>query len=277
MKLSLIAVSSLSLLVACGTNDDADKLNRAPAATPAAVPAEAPPAAPQPRKMITSNALPTSPVNLIADPGFGLAGQQGGFGSFLAFDEATYAQLDLVPVFDSRSPAGFAGAVAIVKPDGATDKESAPVLLLTSFQGGAGPFHAQVWVSKSNVAGAPLDLSIDTKGLRASITDQTPDGEAFDMTLVDGATRVAGGRTWKLLRADITKPLTYGGFFLVHTGTGGGHFLIAAPEVTAQPLVDGLASTRSSSTTWRSRAKTASERNGILRYTSKPPRLVPAQ
>jgi hypothetical protein len=277
MKLSLVAVTSLALLAACGTSEDTDIRNRAPSSPPTATPAEATPVAPPPRKMITGNALPTSPVNLIADPGFGLAGQQGGFGSFLAFDEASFAQLDLATHLDSRSPAGFAGSVAVVKPDGATDKQSAPVLLLTSFQGGAGPFHAQVWVSKSTVAGAPAELSIDAKGLTASITDETPDGEAFDMKPIEGATRIAGGRTWTLLRADITKPLTYGGFFVVHTGTGGGHFQIAAPEVIAQPLVDGLASTRSSSSTWRGRAKTATERSAILRYKSKPPQLVPAQ
>ena len=97
------------------------------------------------------------------------------------------------------------------------------------------------------------------------------------MKPVEGATRNAGGRTWILLRADITKPLTYGGFFVVHTGTGGGHFQIAAPEVIAQPLVDGLTSTRSRSSVSHGRAKTASERSAILRYRSTPPQLVPAQ
>jgi hypothetical protein len=152
-------------------------------------------------------------------------------------------------------------------------------MLLTSFQGGAGPFHAKVWVSKSNLAGAPVALTIDAKGMRASITDETPDGEAFDLTPVEGATRVAGGRTWTLLRAEITKPLAYGGFFVLHTGTGGGQFHVAAPEIVAQPLVDGLAATRSTSSPLvvRARAKTSTEKSAILRYKSKLPQLVPAK
>ena len=82
-----------------------------------------------------------------------------------------------------------------------------------------------------------------------------------------------------MLRAEIPGPLTYGGFFVVHTGTGGGQFHVAAPEIVAQSLVDGLASTRSTSAAFatRARAKTAKERTAILRYTSKPPQLVPAR
>jgi hypothetical protein len=276
MKLSLIAALSLSMLAGCGNNDDALAPRPAPVPEPAS---EAPPAVPAKRTIVTGNALPTSPVNLIADPGFGLADQQGGFGSFLAFDEATFVPLELATMVDSRSPAGFGGAVALVRPDGATSKRSEPVLLLTSFQGGAGPFHAKVWVSKSDLSGAPAELGIDAKGIRASITDGTPDGEAFDLTPIDEATRTIGGRTWTLLRGEITKPLTYGGFFVVRTGTGGGQFHIAAPEIVAQPLVDGLTATRSLSRVsvgLRARTMSSSERAAILRYKSKPPRLVPA-
>jgi hypothetical protein len=277
MKLSLVAVTvtSLSLLVtACGTNEEGDALRRpAPAAEQPPVATETAP----PRTIVVGNALPTSPVNLIADPGFGLAGQQAGFGSFLAFDEDSFAQLELATTVDSRSPAGFGGAVALVRPDGATNKQSLPVLLLTSFPGGAGPFHAKVWVSRSTLAGKPAELTIDERGVVASITDGTPDGEAFDLTPVDGGSRTAGGRTWTLLRADITKPLTYGGFFIVHTGTGGGQFHIAAPEIVAEPLVAGLASNRSLPASARARAVSASERAVILRYKSRPPLLVPAR
>jgi hypothetical protein len=281
MKLSVIALSasvtSLALVAsACGTNEDSSALGHSqpPPETTVTPPA---PAAPSPRTLVEGNALPTSPVNLIADPGFGLSGQQAGFGSFLAFDEETFAQVELASTVDSRSPAGFGGSVALVRPEDATNKKSAPVLLLTSFQGGAGPFHATVWVSRSDIAGKPTSLGIDSKGIVASIADGTPEGEAFDLTPVDGASRVAGGRTWTLLRADITKPLAYGGFFIVHTGTGGGQFHIAAPQIVAQPLVDGLASTRSLSSSLRSRRVSTAERTAILRYKSKPPQLTPAR
>lgn len=280
MKLSLVALTltSFSLLAtACGTNEESDALNRMPPAAEAP-PAEPAPAAPAKRAIVQGKALPTSPVNLLADPGFALAGQQAGFGSFLAFDEETFSQLELATTVDSRSPAGFGGSVALVRPDGGTNKKSTPVLLLTSFQGGTGPFHAKVWVSRSDLSGKPVDLTIDAKGIVASINDGTPDGEAFDLVAVEGSARVAGGRTWTLLRADVTKPLAYGGFFVVHTGTGGGQFHVAAPEIVAQPLVDGLtASTRSLSASQRARSLSSAEHRAILRYRSKPPQLTPAK
>ena len=279
MKLSLVALTltSLSLLAtACGTNEEAALNHTPPAGEP--VPTEPAPAPPVKRAIVQGKALPTSPVNLLADPGFALAAQQAGFGSFLAFDEETFSQLELATTVDSRSPAGFGGSVALVRPDGATNKKSAPVLLLTSFPGGAGPFHAKVWVSRSDLAGKPTDLTIDAKGIVASINDGTPDGEAFDLVPVEGSARIAGGRTWTLLRADVTKPLVYGGFFVVHTGTGGGQFHVAAPEIVAQPLVDGLAaSTRSLSTAQRARALSSAERKALVRDRSKPPQLTPAK
>ena len=273
--LTLLTGAAL-LASACGTNDEGDKLRRPETATDPK-PAETPAAQPPPRRLISGSALPTSPINLIADPGFGLVGQQAAFGSFLALDEESMSPLDLATTLDSRSPAGFGGAVALVKPEGATNTKSAAIMLLTSFPGGPGPFHAEVWVSKSDLAGKPEELSIDAFGIRASITDGTPDGEAFGLLAVDGASRIAGGRTWTLLRTDVVKPLVYGGYFVVHTGTGGGQFHVAAPVVVPQPLVDGLAATRSlSPSSIRSRPKTATERSAILRYKSKLPQLVPA-
>lgn len=275
--LALAAVSaSLLVLAGCSTNDDEPVARRAPTAEPTTEP---PPAVAAPRKLVESNALATSPVNLIADPGFGLAGQELGFGSFLAVTEDGFSQIELVTRSDSRSPAGFGGSVAIANPDGATDKESDPVLVLTSFQGGTGPFRAQVWVSQSTVSGKAKDVTIDPKGIRATVTDETPEGEAFDLTLVESATRKVGDRTWVLLRTEIAKPLTYGGYFVVRTGTGGGQFWIAAPEVVAQSLVDGIASTKSITSTAHAiapRAKTRAERGAITKYKSLPPRFVPA-
>lgn len=279
MKLSLI-ISSLALtsiaLAGCSTTDDDPVARRAPTAEPAPT---TPPATSTPRKLVEGNALPTSPVNLIADPGFGLVGQEAGYGSFLALTEGDYSQLEMTSMVDSRSPAGFGGAVALVKPEGATNTASDPVLVLTAFQGGTGPFRAQVWLSQSDVAGNPKEVTVDPKGVRATVTDETPDGEAFDLAIVDSATRKVGNRTWVLLRAEITKPLTYGGFFVVRTGTGGGEYRIAAPEIVAQPLVDGITATKSLNASAKSlapRVKTQAERTAITKYKSRPPRLIPA-
>jgi len=281
MKLSLIAAASLAALstlaAACGTTGEDPVVRKPPTTT--TPPTETPVATP--RKLVDGTALATTPVNLIADPGFGLTGDEsGGYGSFLAFyEDGGGEQLDLASTLDSRSPAGFGGNVALVKPAGATDSASEPVMALTSFPGGAGPFRAQVWVSHSDVAGNPTEsVATDATGIRASVADESPEGDAVDLAPVEGSTRKVGGRTWVLLRGEIGKPLTYGGFFMVRTGTGGGQFHLAAPEVVPQPLLDGLATTKSLSlsTATRTRSKTNVERAAIQRYKSRPPRLSPA-
>lgn len=275
MKLSLIAASIAALAVAaCGTSDEARLSGVQAPSEPAVTPPPAP-AAP-PRTLITGTALPTSPVNLIADPGFGTLAGQAGFGSFLAFDELTFSQLEVKTTVDSRSPAGFGGAVALVVADGATSSKSDPVLFLTSFQGGAGPFHAKVWVSRSTVSGKPTELVVGNRGVKVTIADGTPDGSGFDLTAVEGSDRIAGDRTWTLVRGEITQPLPYGGFFVIHLGTGGGQLHVASPEIVAQPLLDGLVTTKSLKPSLHARSLTTMERSAIHRYHSAPPRLIPA-
>lgn len=277
MKLSLIAAAAIAALsVACGTNDDGN-VPRLPQ-TPDSVPTEEPNAAPPPRQLVDGRQLATSPVNLLTDPGFGLTGQQVGFGSFLAFYDGSFEQFELATTIDSRSPAGFGGAVGVIKPAGATDKKSDPVLLLTSFLGGKGPFHAQVWVSKSDVKGNPVELPTDGSAVKVSIADGDPDaGETFDLKPAEGATRTIGGRTWVLLRADIPKPLAHGGFFVLRTGSKGGQIHVAAPEVTTDEIAIGQAVlARGASFVATARPKTASERVAIRKYRALPPRLVPA-
>lgn len=273
MKLSLIFAASIAAFaVACGTEGENGQGNQPPVTEQP--PAEQPPSAPG-RQLIEGKQLPTSPVNLIADPGFGLASQEGGYGSFLAFYEGGYDQFELETAIDSRSPAGFGGAVALVRPAGATDKKSEPVVLLTSFLGGAGPFHAQIWISKSDVKGTPVDLPTDA--VKISIADGDPDlGESFDLKPVDGANRTIGSRTWVLYKADIAKPLSSGGFFMIRTGEKGGHIRIAAPEVTSDGLVVGQAVMRSSTAASVARTKAPFERAAIKKYRSVPPRLTPA-
>lgn len=277
MKLSLIAAAALAALaaVACGESEDGKVLGPRPADGEQAP--EAPPASPEPRKLVEGDALPTSPVNLIVDPGFGLVGQQASMTSFLAFVDGSFSQIDLRPTTDSRSPAGFGGSVALVKADGATNKKSDPILVLTSFLGGAGPFRAQAWISKSSVGGAAVDVPTDKASIRVSIAEESPDGDAFDLAPVDGAARVVGGRTWVLFRGVVDKAIPYGGFFVVRTGEGGGAFHIASPEVVAQPIADGVPTLAlSPSVRATARAKTASERAAIAKYRTVPPRLVPA-
>ena len=263
MKLSLIFAASFAALAAvgCGTSDEPSGNQAPPTAEP---PVEQPPQNAPGRQLIEGKQLSTSPVNLLADPGFGLAGQQGGYGSFLSFYEGGYDQYELETTIDSRSPAGFGGAVALIRPSGATNTKSEAIVLLTSFLGGAGPFHAQLWVSKSDVKGNPVDLPTDGSALKASIADGDPDaGESFDLKPVEGANRVVGGRTWVLYKADITKPLTSGGFFMIRTGEKGGHIHLAAPEVTTDQIVVGQAVMRGSAFAATARTKTSVERMAI--------------
>ncbi len=275
MKLSLVAASFALLAAACGTSDS-DSLPNVP--KPAdTTPATTATAAPK-RTLVDGAQLPTSPVNLLVDPGFGLVGSpQPGFGAFLAFLESDFSTVTLGATLDSRSPAGFGGAVGLVKPDGATDKSSNPVLVLTTFPGGDGPFHGKVWVSKSAVDGKPVTFGTDAKSIRVSLTDSSPDGDAFDMKPVDGSTKNVGGRTWVLLAVDVAKALPYGGYFVVHTGGGGGQWHLASPEVVAQPLVDALSTkSMSMSIPAQARSKTQVERTAIQKYQSMKPRWVPA-
>lgn len=275
MKLSLIAAASLACLAAaCGSSSEDAPRAPAPAESPQP---EAPAPAPPPRQLVEGAALPTSPVNLLTDPGFSLVGQQAGFGSFLAFYDGSFARYELETTLDSRSPAGFGGAVALVRPARATDRKSDPVMLLTSFPGGKGPFRARVWVSKSDVKGAPVDLPTDGSAVTVSVTDGSPEGEAFDLKPVEGGTRAVGGRTWVLLGADVTKELKHGGFFVLRTGAKGGHIHIAAPEVTTDEIRLGQSTqSRGSLFVVKARRMSASERAAVARYKSLPPRLVPA-
>ena len=277
MKLSLITAATAAVLgcfaAGCGTSE-ADKGEGGPKPAETTTPASSAPA----RQLVDGKALSTSPVNLLADPGFSLVGREQGYGSFLAFYDGGQRLFELATTLDSRSPAGFGGAVALVRPDNATDTKSQAVILLTSFLGGRGPFHAKIWVSKSNVRGEPVDVPTDGSAVKASIMEGSPDSnEAFDLEVDPAATRTIGGRTWVLLRGDVPKPLESGGFFVVRTGTHGGHIHLAAPEVTSDELVVGQAvKSRTTLAVARTRAKDASERMAIKAYRAIPPRLVPA-
>lgn len=269
-----LAASSLVLVAGCDTGSD-DAAIPKPAPTTAEVPATQPPV----RTMVQGTQLGTSPVNLLVDPGFALVEGGAGYGSFLALYDGSFESFGLTTSIDSRSPAGFGGAVAVAK--GMTDKSSLPVLLLTSVLGGTGPFRAQVWVSKSDVKGNPVEIDLDEKkGVSAAVTDETPDGKAYKLVAVPDMARTAGGRTWTLLRVTIPTPLAYGAYFVIRTGTGGGSYHFAAPEVVAQPLVDGMVDgMRTAAITVsapRTRAIDASERAAITKYKNRKPRLVPA-
>lgn len=276
MKLSLITALSLSLAAAALTGCSDDPPAPEKAVTPTEPPAAETPATPTgpQRKLVTGRALATDPTNLLLDPGFALAGEGPGYGSFLAVEESSNGLLQLDTTIDSRAPSGFAGSYAIVRPTGGTDKRSDPVTMLAGFVGGAGPYAVEVWISKSDTKERPTALAAGE--VTVTVAEDDPQAPGFDLSPVDDAKRVVGDRTWTLFRGEVPTPLPYGGYVVIRTGEKGGHFLVAAPQVSAAPLAKGLATTslKSSSTVVR-RTLTRSERAAIQTYQKLPKRLMP--
>lgn len=274
----LVLAGLASTLVGLAGCSDSESPAPTPAATddgPTKTVSLAPRPQEGPRKLVDTATLEgPHPTNLVLDPGFTIGGSSVGYGGFIGLYEATGNLASLDTEQDSRSPAGFTGAVGRVAPDGATDTKSKAILFLAPIIGGPGPFRAEVWVAKTNVDGtATADIDVGTKGISATVTsDPNGGGDAYDLEPADTIT--AGKQTWLRLRAQISSAIPYGGFFVVRTGTGGGHYLLAAPSVVAASLADEPAPR--SLTRTIARRLTDAERRAIARYKAIPPQLTPA-
>jgi hypothetical protein len=269
---------AVSLFIAACGNDSSASGPATSATTSASAPASATgtsTTAAVPRKLIEGHLLPSSPGNLLLDPGFGqLSSQEASYGSFLGYYADDSSQFVASTTLDSRSPAGFSGNVAILLAAMATDTKSRSIQLIASILGGTGPYHASIWVSKSNVAGQPTDFSPADKQISISLATDFGSGPSAAKAQVyplvpDATPQVAGnGRAWTHYQVDVTDPLPYGVFLLIGTGTKGGAFELAAPEITSAALENQL-STMSLVKT-QSRALTDDERALITRYKSTP-------
>jgi hypothetical protein len=263
-----------TLVAACGTDASGTSV---PAHPTDQTPATQPTAQPAKRTLTSGNQMPTTPLNLLLDPSFGTVGQDGltlETWSSVVDDDTFSTAVTMSSTLDSRSPGGHGGGVGILMADGATDKSGDAVMMFAPFLGGPGPFHAQIWASKAHVDGKPMDWDVDPKQLAISITDGGPEDKSYDLAVVPEATHQAGGRTWMLFRTTVDT-IAFGGFMIVHTGDKGGQWRFAAPEVTAQPLLDG-ASTRALRASAHARPRTASERKVLALHASIKPRWVPA-
>lgn len=229
------------------------------------------------RSLVHGTAMPTSPVNLLTDPGFSLVGQEAGYGSFLSFYAKNFGPYTPYIGVDSTSPAGF-GGVAYVRPARATDEKSDAVLMLTSFPGGKGPFRAELWASKATIKDAPADMPEDGSALRATVADGSPEAGGFDLKPDFASKRVLGTRTWVPYRGEITAPLLQGAFFVITTGTAGGNVLVAAPSITSAEITAGgeLKSASPKAAGLARRALSSTEREAIAKYRAVPPRLMAA-
>lgn len=264
----LTVATATSGLIACSEHFPVS-LEQQPTSTPTHV--DPAPVTTAPRTLVSGKA-PTGATNLLLDPSFALTDSPGS-GGFLPVYEAQGSLAAIDTEFDSRSPAGIGNAIGKIAPTGGTDTKSKAVLLLASFAGGPGPFTAQVWVSKTTVSGDPIsNISLGNTGISASITtDPNAQSDVVDLTKADQ--RVSGGRTWILLRGQVTTDLSRGGFFFVRTGTDGGHYLVASPSLVADPLAAGTENRALVTTSVR--PLRAEERRAIQRYKAIPPRLVP--
>lgn len=241
--------------------------------TPVPLPTSAPK-----RTLLTAGLTPTRAQNLLLDPGFELTAQgQQGAGTFLAFYAASSGQLQIDVSTRSDSPAGFGGGVAMLKDPKATDDKARSIQLIASFTGGKGPFDASVWVSAVDAAGEPRPFPEDGGGFDASIVDAKQTSSAT-LQRDPEKTRIVGKRTWVQFRGQLKRDLVGGGLMAIETGTKGGGFEAAAPEIVALPTLAPTASTslarRAPEVTWR--ALRADERATIAAYAAIPKRYVPA-
>lgn len=270
LRTSLGLALSILALAACG-GDDSPYVPPAPPSPTAPPP---PPPGPTPaRTQVTGTLLPTTTKNLLLDPGFFLTEQGGQIaGAFLAVYEQGQGNLTLRVRVDSTSPAGFAGGVAIAKEPKATDEKARSIQFLAAFTGGKGPFVAKVWVASVDAAGAPRAFPEDGGGFEASILDPGRQSQAAELQRDDTAPRVSGGRTWVRYSGQLPRDLVGGGMMIMTTGTKGGGFELAAPEIVATSATTAL----SRVPVMRVRPMRESERAAVLAYDRIPKRLEAA-
>jgi hypothetical protein len=262
-------VLASSALVACGGDD-----TLSPTPTPSATVTVTPPPPPAPttkRTLVEGKLVPTAPKNLLLDPGFFLTEQGGQItGAFLALYEANQDQATVTTRVDSTSPAGFGGGVLTAKDPKATDDKSKSLQLIAGFTGGPGPFAASVWVSSIDAAGNPRAFPDDGGGFAAVVLDSTQ-ATAGTLKRDPAKTKTIGNRVWAYYSGTWTKAMVGGGLFSITTGTKGGGFDLAAPEVA--PADPKALSLRAPMTV---RPMTDSERAVAAKVAALPPRLRPA-
>ncbi len=275
-SLAFASIAGLSAfgLVACGGDDDSMAAPKA-SGTTVAPPLPLPPPTPTPLRTLTAGGLvPTSTQNLLLDPGFFLTERGGQIaGAFLAVYEQGQGSLQLSVRIDSTSPAGFAGGVVLAKEPKATNEKSRSLQFLAAFTGGKGPFTAKVWASSVDAAGAPRAFPEDGGGFEASVLDPARQSSATELVRDPEKTKVVGARTWVLYTGQLKRDLVGGGMMIMTTGTKGGGFELAAPEIVAASSISGLARGPALVT----RPLKESEREAIATYGKIPKQLVPAK
>jgi hypothetical protein len=236
---SLFALLVVGFAVGCdsGSDSSSDQANQTPsdAGSDTATPPEPAPV----RTLVTRSLLPGAPQNLILDWTF----REAGWGKFLSLYEGAFSQYTVPSRVLGPTPAGVTAAVGIFRDSNATDEKSRGIVSICSLLGGKGPFLAKVWVSKSNVEGAPLEFAEDPLEFRAAITTGgLPEGKAYELAR-KSSTKI-GERTWYLYEARVEADLPTS-FFNLRFGRKGGQFQVQAPEVVPLGLLPAGDTTKS--------------------------------
>lgn len=170
----------------------------------------------------------------------------------------------------SVAPASVTAPVGVFMDPTATDEKSRVLTSLCSFLGGRGPFIARIWISRSNIAGEPIELVDDPSVFRAAITQEgmIGSGKAYDLTRKDE--KVLGKRTWILYETKIDAQLPATAFFTMVFGRSGGAFMATAPEVVALNLMPPADTAMSLELPAKVRALTTDERAAMDFYVRQP-------
>ena len=263
--LSMSLMSFALALVGCGKSDESsDAPTDEDAGIDTQTKSDSGKSSKAPRTLVTGALLPTSAGNMLIDPGFSLIGSQSSQGQFIAFT-GNGSTLDLSVRFDSASPIGARGSSLILKDPAATDSSSKAVTLLSSFVGGAPPLSTRVWLSYSTAAGDPQPFPEDPAAISVTISSGKLEG-GYELQKSAAKPRVIEGRTWVSFEGSVATEVR-GGFFLITTGTSGGSWLVAAPEIKA---AEGN-SVRSDRAALVRRPLRSQERDSITRYMAIPP------
>lgn len=255
---------AIALSVGCGSSSEPEQ--------PAQAPVIAPPETVTPkavRTIVHRPLLAGSAQNLLLDIAF----REPGWGHFTTIFDTGYSQVAVASKTLSLSAASVSAPVGIFKDPAATDDKSKGMVSVASFVGGAGPFTARVWISRSTVAGAPAELLDDASEFRASITTGgIPEGKAYDLTRKDE--KVVGNRTWVLFEARVEATLPSTAFFNLKFGRRGGAYMVQAPEVIALNLLPPGDTPMAMKVSVPARTVTFEESAAVAYYLRQPHQLV---
>lgn len=257
MKTSILSLLACTAL-GCGSSVEPEQHKQ----DPIPVVPETPPAAPK-RSLINRPLLAGSSQNLLLDIGF----RDAGWGHFTTIMGAGLAQVTSRTF--SLAPASVTAPVGLFKDPTADDEKSKSMISICSFLGGKGPFMARVWVSRSNVAGDPIELVDDPTVFRAALTTGgSPEGKAYVLARKEDL--VLGKRTWTLYEAKVEADLPSTAFFNLSFGRKGGAYMVTAPEVVALNLLPPGDSAMSASLAAKVTSVTPEESMALAIYRKQP-------